>query len=213
MRGIRGPPSSQRPTRTAKSSPSAWTAASISSAAASPRAPPTSPMATTRIRIGTSSTTPPPTAGPQPPLPSLPATAPPAPCMTATGMSQAAAASPVVRPTRTKSTIRRKTAGATPPPCRRGQAQAAMPAARSTASSTSSAASISTMAAACTRKSGNMSPATDAWVAMPPMPTPRHGLGAVVIDSRIWLVGGAKKPSGNDTADTVESFWPFDHQV
>lgn len=53
-------------------------------------------------------------------------------------------------------------------------------------------------------------PAMDAWFPTAPMPTPRHGLGAVVIGQTIWLVGGAKKPSGNDTADTVESFWPYD---
>jgi hypothetical protein len=38
------------------------------------------------------------------------------------------------------------------------------------------------------------------------MPTPRHGLGAVVIGDAAYLVGGAKRPSGNDTADTVEAF-------
>ncbi len=40
----------------------------------------------------------------------------------------------------------------------------------------------------------------DAWTAATPMPTPRHGLGAVIVDDTIWLVGGAKKPSGSDTA-------------
>jgi N-acetylneuraminic acid mutarotase len=49
-------------------------------------------------------------------------------------------------------------------------------------------------------------PATDAWTAAPPMPTPRHGLGAVTLNGTIWLVGGAKKPSGNDTSDVVESY-------
>lgn len=49
-------------------------------------------------------------------------------------------------------------------------------------------------------------PKADAWTSAPPMPTPRHGLGAVVIGETIWLVGGAKKPSGTDTSDTVESF-------
>lgn len=41
---------------------------------------------------------------------------------------------------------------------------------------------------------------------VPPMPTPRHGLGAVVVDNLIWLVGGARKPSGVDTSDAVEAF-------
>lgn len=49
-------------------------------------------------------------------------------------------------------------------------------------------------------------PKTDAWAAEAPMPTPRHGLGGVTIGDAIWLVGGAKKPSGNDTTDTVERF-------
>lgn len=38
------------------------------------------------------------------------------------------------------------------------------------------------------------------------MPTPRHGLGAVVLDNAIWLVGGATKPSGVDTSAVVEAF-------
>lgn len=49
-------------------------------------------------------------------------------------------------------------------------------------------------------------PKADAWTAATPMPTPRHGLGAVVIGDAVWLVGGAKKPSGNDTSDAVERF-------
>ena len=51
-------------------------------------------------------------------------------------------------------------------------------------------------------------PGKDAWTPAAPMPTPRHGLGAVTIGGAIWLVGGAKKPSGNDTSNTVESFEP-----
>ncbi len=49
-------------------------------------------------------------------------------------------------------------------------------------------------------------PKADAWHTATPMPTPRHGLGAVVVDDAIWLVGGAKKPSGSDTSDAVERF-------
>ena len=49
-------------------------------------------------------------------------------------------------------------------------------------------------------------PKTDAWEAAAPMPTPRHGLGGITIGDGIWLVGGAKKPSGNDTSDAVERF-------
>ena len=49
-------------------------------------------------------------------------------------------------------------------------------------------------------------PKADAWTSAPPMPTPRHGLGAVVLDNAIWLVGGATKPSGVDTSAVVEAF-------
>lgn len=49
-------------------------------------------------------------------------------------------------------------------------------------------------------------PKTDAWEEAAPMPTPRHGLGGITIGDGIWLVGGAKKPSGNDTTDAVERF-------
>lgn len=46
---------------------------------------------------------------------------------------------------------------------------------------------------------------TDDWRPAPPMPTPRHGLGGITIGDAIWLVGGARKPSGSDTSDIVES--------
>ncbi len=49
-------------------------------------------------------------------------------------------------------------------------------------------------------------PKTDAWAAAVPMPTPRHGLGGITIGDGIWLVGGAKKPSGSDTTNMVERF-------
>jgi N-acetylneuraminic acid mutarotase len=49
-------------------------------------------------------------------------------------------------------------------------------------------------------------PKTDLWTEAAAMPTPRHGLGAVAVGDAIYLVGGAKRPSGNDTADTVERF-------
>jgi len=49
-------------------------------------------------------------------------------------------------------------------------------------------------------------PRADVWEAATPMPTPRHGLGAVAIDNAIWLVGGARKPSGSETRDAVERF-------
>ena len=49
-------------------------------------------------------------------------------------------------------------------------------------------------------------PKTDAWEAAAPMPTPRHGLGGITIGDGVWLVGGAKKPSGNETSEVVERF-------
>jgi len=49
-------------------------------------------------------------------------------------------------------------------------------------------------------------PRTDAWTEVSKMPTPRHGLGAVTMNRSIWLVGGAKRPSGNETSDVVERF-------
>ncbi len=49
-------------------------------------------------------------------------------------------------------------------------------------------------------------PKTDAWDAAAPMPTPRHGLGAVVIGDAGYLIGGAARPSGNGTSEAVETF-------
>lgn len=49
-------------------------------------------------------------------------------------------------------------------------------------------------------------PKTDAWEAAAAMPTPRHGLGGVTIGDGVWLVGGAKKPSGVETSAAVERF-------
>ncbi|MCR9276673.1 MAG: hypothetical protein NXH85_01770 [Pseudomonadaceae bacterium] len=50
--------------------------------------------------------------------------------------------------------------------------------------------------------------ALDAWFAEPSMPTPRHGLGAVVSDDQILLIGGATQPSASGTSDVVEVFTP-----
>ncbi|MDP3737988.1 MAG: kelch repeat-containing protein [Hyphomonadaceae bacterium] len=49
-------------------------------------------------------------------------------------------------------------------------------------------------------------PKTDAWTEVGKMPTPRHGLGAVTLNRSIWLVGGAKRPSGSETSNAVERF-------
>ncbi len=48
-------------------------------------------------------------------------------------------------------------------------------------------------------------PKSDQWSASIPMLTPRHGLGGVAIGNRIYSLGGAKKPSGHETSDVVES--------
>jgi len=49
-------------------------------------------------------------------------------------------------------------------------------------------------------------PKADGWEAAAPMPAPRHGLGGITIGDGVWLVGGARKPSGSDTSDVVERF-------
>jgi hypothetical protein len=51
-------------------------------------------------------------------------------------------------------------------------------------------------------------PKADAWEQVSEMPTPRHGLGGVVLDDAIYLVGGATQPSGVGTSAVVERFKP-----
>ena len=51
-------------------------------------------------------------------------------------------------------------------------------------------------------------PAADRWQALPDMPHPRHGLGAVVKDEAIYVIGGALKASGVETSALVEVFRP-----
>jgi hypothetical protein len=36
--------------------------------------------------------------------------------------------------------------------------------------------------------------ASNVWEALPPMPTPRHGLGAAAIGDRIYVVSGGSQP-------------------
>ena len=48
----------------------------------------------------------------------------------------------------------------------------------------------------------------DAWREVTRMPTPRHGLGAVTLDNRIWTIGGAARAGGNETRAAVEVFAP-----
>lgn len=42
---------------------------------------------------------------------------------------------------------------------------------------------------------------TQNWSALPPMPTPRGALAAVAVGNKIYVVGGAKIPSGTELAD------------
>ena len=44
-------------------------------------------------------------------------------------------------------------------------------------------------------------PKTDIWEALPPLPTPRHGLRASAVANRIFVFGGATK-TGGDAATT-----------
>jgi N-acetylneuraminic acid mutarotase len=36
--------------------------------------------------------------------------------------------------------------------------------------------------------------ARNEWESLPPLPTPRHGLGAAAIDNRIYVVSGGPQP-------------------
>jgi N-acetylneuraminic acid mutarotase len=47
-------------------------------------------------------------------------------------------------------------------------------------------------------------PATRRWRSLPPLPTPRHGLGAVSRGNRIWALSGGDQPGFHFTG-TVES--------
>jgi N-acetylneuraminic acid mutarotase len=48
-------------------------------------------------------------------------------------------------------------------------------------------------------------PAMDKWTSELPMSTPRHGLSAVAIDNKIYVIGGGKR-SGSTTGDLNEIF-------
>lgn len=50
------------------------------------------------------------------------------------------------------------------------------------------------------------SPRKQTWESVSTMPVPRHGLGAVVANDRIWLIGGAAKAGARDTKATVSQF-------
>lgn len=48
----------------------------------------------------------------------------------------------------------------------------------------------------------------DRWSAIPDMPRPRHGLGAVALGGDIHVIGGALRASGKDTSAAVEIYTP-----
>lgn len=49
-------------------------------------------------------------------------------------------------------------------------------------------------------------PDTDKWRAVAAMPRPRHGLGAVALGNAIYVLGGAAKPSGEETSAALDRF-------
>ncbi|WP_159994646.1 kelch repeat-containing protein [Roseomonas sp. 18066] len=51
-------------------------------------------------------------------------------------------------------------------------------------------------------------PATDSWQSHAPMPTPRHGLGAVALGDRIHVAGGGPVVGGGIQTSTHEAFAP-----
>ena len=51
---------------------------------------------------------------------------------------------------------------------------------------------------------------TETWSALPPMPTARGGLAAVAVDSKIYVVGGAKIPSGRELVDGLNPGGPVE---
>ena len=51
-------------------------------------------------------------------------------------------------------------------------------------------------------------PSSDAWTALPDMPNPRHGLGAVAVGEDIYVIGGALEVGGSKTSNLVEIFTP-----
>jgi hypothetical protein len=37
-------------------------------------------------------------------------------------------------------------------------------------------------------------PETNRWLTLPPLPTPRHGLGVVTVGDTLYVIGGGKRP-------------------
>jgi hypothetical protein len=46
--------------------------------------------------------------------------------------------------------------------------------------------------------------AAGGWSALPPLPTPRHGLGVVTVDRTLYTLAGGPRP-GLHVANTVEA--------
>ncbi|MEO1251771.1 MAG: kelch repeat-containing protein [Pseudomonadota bacterium] len=49
-------------------------------------------------------------------------------------------------------------------------------------------------------------PRTDRWRSVAPMPRPRHGLGAVAIGDKIYVIGGALEAGGSETSAAAAEF-------
>ena len=49
---------------------------------------------------------------------------------------------------------------------------------------------------------------TDNWRAVSHMPNPRHGLGALNIDGKLYVIAGASQAGGNQTSNTMSVFSP-----
>ncbi len=47
-------------------------------------------------------------------------------------------------------------------------------------------------------------PASDRWSALPPLPTPRHGLGAATVGDRIHVFGGGTRVGGDHASAVHE---------
>jgi N-acetylneuraminic acid mutarotase len=50
-------------------------------------------------------------------------------------------------------------------------------------------------------------PATDSWISKAPLPTPRHGTGAVTLGRRIYVMAGGPQP-GPSRSGANEAFEP-----
>jgi hypothetical protein len=46
-------------------------------------------------------------------------------------------------------------------------------------------------------------PATDSWSTYAPMPTARHGLGAIAVDGRIYVIAGGPTPGGSTSSSAL----------